>query len=144
MKNRFVYTLTLFVSILLTFSAKASHDTITTESGLKYIRLKEGNGVHPASGHTVKVTYSRKTSNGRIVESNEGHAPFKFVLDNHEVISGWDEAIKLMSKGEKIMLIVPPSLGYNDKGVKDPNHEGAYIIPPNATLYFVIELVDFK
>ncbi|MBC7450830.1 MAG: FKBP-type peptidyl-prolyl cis-trans isomerase [Cytophagales bacterium] len=138
-----VYILISFVTLLASYTASAS-DTITTQSGLKYVRLKEGNGIHPKSGQTAKVIYSRKSSTGRVVESNEGHAPFKFVIDAKEVIPGWDEAVKLMSKGEKGILIVPPSLAYKDKGVKDPNNEGVYIIPPNATLHFVIELVDFK
>jgi len=142
MKRSFIYMVIAFVAIIYSFNTHA-HDTITTASGLKYIRLREGSGPHPVSGQTVKVIYSRKSQTGRIVETNEGHAPFKFVLDKNEVIPGWDEALKLMSKGEKGILIVPPALAYKEKGVKDPNNENAYLIPPNATLTFIIEFVDF-
>ena len=122
--------------MFFSLSASAS-DTLVTASGLKYVRVKEGNGIHPQAGQSVKVIYSRKSSTARVVESNEGSKPFKFQVDNHEVIPGWNEAVKLMSKGEKWYCIIPSELAYGKKGV-----EG--VIAPNATLYFYIEVVDVK
>lgn len=122
--------------VLINLSASAA-DTLTTSSGIKYVRLKEGDNIHPKAGQTVKVIYSRKSVTGRVVESNEGGKPFKFQVDNHEVIPGWDEAVKLMSKGEKWYCIIPSELGYGKKGI-----EG--VVAPNSTLYFLIEVVDIK
>lgn len=123
-------------SLCISMAAFAS-DTLVTANGIKYVRIKEGDGIHPKPGQSVKVIYSRKSSTGRVVESNEGGKPFKFQVDNKEVIPGWDEAVKLMSKGEKWYCIIPSELGYGKKGV-----EG--LIAPNATLYFFIEIVDVK
>ena len=62
--------------------------------------------------------------------------PITFPLGQGRVIKGWDEAIGLMSKGEKRSLIIPPEMGYGARG-KGP-------IPANSTLIFEVELVDFK
>jgi FKBP-type peptidyl-prolyl cis-trans isomerase len=136
MKKSIIAAFVCIISVSMGISASAS-DTLVTASGIKYVRIKEGDGIHPLPGQSVKVIYSRKSSTGRVVESNEGSKPFKFQVDNHEVIPGWDQAVKLMSKGEKWYCIIPSELGYGKKGV-----EG--VIAPNATLYFYIEIVDIK
>jgi len=131
--------LTIFLSasaLFLSISVNAA-DTLKTSSGIKYVRLKEGDGKHPTAGQTVKVFYSRMSKPGKVVETNEGDAPFKFKIGNQEVIPGWDEIVQQMSKGEKIYCVIPPELGYGKRGV-----EG--VVPPNATLYFLIEIVNVK
>lgn len=135
MKKTFT-ALAAIIGLLISLSVSAS-DTLVTAGGIKYVRIKEGDGIHPLPGQSVKVIYSRKSSTGRVVESNEGGKPLKFQVDAHEVIPGWEEAVKLMSKGEKWYCIIPSELGYGKKGV-----EG--VIAPNATLYFYIEVVDIK
>lgn len=136
MKKSIITALVCIATIFISMSASAT-DTLVTASGIKYVRIKEGDGIHPLPGQTVKVFYSRKSTTGRIVETNEGGKPLKFIVDNHDVIPGWEEAVKLMSKGEKWYCIIPSELGYGKKGV-----EG--VIAPNATLYFYIEIVDIK
>jgi peptidylprolyl isomerase len=51
------------------------------------------------------------------------------------VIPGWDEGISLLSEGSKARLIIPPQLGYGEQGAGG-------VIPPNAILYFDVELVS--
>jgi|WetSurMetagenome_2_1015567.scaffolds.fasta_scaffold00025_35 FKBP-type peptidyl-prolyl cis-trans isomerase len=112
-------------------------DTVTTPSGLKYVITKAGNGVKPKAGQMVKVHYTGKLPDGRVFDSSIPRGePFEFPVGMGRVIKGWDEAVLMMSKGEKRTIIVPPNLGYGPEGMGP--------IPPNATMIFDVELVDFQ
>ncbi len=117
-------------------AAKAS-DTITTSTGLKYIVLHKGSGPKPAKGTKVKVHYTGRFPDGKVFDSSvQRGQPFEFSVGEGMVIAGWDEAVLDMTKGEKRLLIIPPALGYGERGAGS-------IIPPNATLIFEVELLDF-
>ena len=107
------------------------------ESGIRMIVHKEGNGEKPSTGQIVTVHYTGLLETGKKFDSSHDRGrPFKFPLGQGRVIKGWDEAIALMSKGEKRTLIIPPDIGY---GSQDKGR-----IPPNSTLIFEVELVDFQ
>ena len=108
-----------------------------TNSGLRMIVHKEGNGEKPAAGQMVDVHYTGLLETGAKFDSSHDRGrPFSFPLGQGRVIKGWDEALTLMSKGEKRTLIIPPELAYGEKGRPK--------IPPNSTLIFEVELIDFK
>lgn len=107
------------------------------ESGLVYVCTKPGKGRKPVANQTVKVHYTGKLLDGTVFDSSvERGEPFEFQLGTHSVISGWDEGIALMSKGEKGVLYIPFDLGYG------PRQNGP--IPAYSNLVFEVELVDFK
>jgi peptidylprolyl isomerase len=111
-------------------------NAIRTSSGLMYIILKEGNGATPTSGALVEAHYTGTLLDGTKFDSSVDRGqPFQFVVGRGEVIKGWDEAFLSMKKGEKRILIIPPGLAYGDKGMGT--------IPPNETLIFEVELIDF-
>jgi FKBP-type peptidyl-prolyl cis-trans isomerase len=111
-------------------------NAIRTSSGLMYIILKEGNGATPTSGALVEAHYTARLLDGTKFDSSVDRGqPFLFVVGRGEVIKGWDEAFLSMKKGEKRILIIPPGLAYGDKGMGT--------IPPDATLIFEVELIDF-
>lgn len=111
-------------------------DAITTESGLKYVVEAEGAGDTPKSGDMVKVHYTGKLLNGTKFDSSvDRGTPIDFPVGQGSVIKGWDEALLSMKKGEKRVLIIPANLGYGPSG-RGP-------IPPNATMVFDVELIDF-
>jgi peptidylprolyl isomerase len=109
-----------------------------TPSGLKYIITKPGTGPKPSAGDSVKVHYAGRLMDGKEFDNSYKRGePIAFKVGTGMVIPGWDEGIMLMQKGEKRTLIIPPNLGYGERGAGG-------VIPPNATLIFDVELVDFK
>ncbi len=111
---------------------------ITTSSGLKYVVLHEGTGdTTPAKGTLVTANYTGMLLDGTKFDSSYDRGqPIEFPVGTGRVIKGWDEALLSMKRGEKRTLIIPPDLAYGPSG-RGP-------IPPNATLVFDVELVDFK
>jgi len=113
-----------------------------TASGLYYVVHQQGTGASPKTGETVTVNYTGKLLNGEVFDSNvdpkfQHVEPFEFPLGQHRVITGWDEGVALMKKGEKATFYIPSHLGYGQRGA--PGR-----IAPNAILIFDIELVSFQ
>jgi peptidylprolyl isomerase len=113
-------------------------DAETTESGLKFIVVQAGTGTDkPAKGQAVTAHYTGYLLDGSIFDSSvERNQPFVFPVGMGMVIKGWDEAFSDMTQGEQRTLIIPPELGYGASGYPP-------VIPPNATLIFEVELIDF-
>lgn len=108
-----------------------------TESGLYYKILKEGNGEKPKKGAHVAVHYTGKFLNGGVFDSSyQRNQPIQFPLGEGNVIAGWDEGIQLLKTGDKALFVIPSHLAYGTRGAGG-------VIPPNATLLFEVELMDF-
>jgi peptidylprolyl isomerase len=110
-------------------------DFTTTESGLKYYAIQEGDGPAPQAGDTVNVHYRLWLEDGTLIDSSlERDQPFRFVVGSGSTVPGWEEGVLLMNEGGKAQLIVPAELGYGEAG-SGP-------IPPNATLIFELEILE--
>jgi hypothetical protein len=110
--------------------------SITTKSGLMYEVLVSSNGSSPTSTSIVKAHYIGSFKDGKVFDNSYDRGdPIEFRLN--QVIGGWQEVIPMMKVGEKWRIIVPPHLAYGEKGV-------GTTIPPNTTLYYLIELIEVK
>lgn len=106
----------------------------TTESGLQYKIIKQGNGAKPSEDDRVRVHYTGHIIDGTVFDSSvERNKPAEFPVNG--VIPGWVEALQLMPVGSKWQLYIPQELAYGERGVGET-------IPPYSTLIFDVELLD--
>jgi FKBP-type peptidyl-prolyl cis-trans isomerase len=111
---------------------------VTTASGLTYVVTTRGTGRKPKTGETVVVHYTGTLTDGTKFDSSRDRGePIAFPIGTGAVIKGWDEGIAHLGIGDRAVLVIPPALGYGPRGAGG-------VIPPNATLVFVVELVDIK
>lgn len=112
----------------------ASNDLTTMASGLKYADLVVGTGASPAPTDLVTVHYTGTLENGTVFDASRQHGgPVSFPLN--KVIKGWTEGVGSMKVGGVRKLVIPPDLAYGAQGAGN-------VIPPNATLTFIVELLD--
>ena len=103
----------------------------TTESGLQYKVIAQGNEVKPGPKDTVWVRYKGTLLDGTVFDQTaEGADSVRLTLDR--VIKGWQEGMQLVGEGGKIELYVPAELGYGKRG--------SGVIGPSSTLIFDIDL----
>ncbi|THV03844.1 peptidyl-prolyl cis-trans isomerase [Dendrothele bispora CBS 962.96] len=105
--------------------------------GVTIERIFSGNGRdYPESGDIVSIHYVGKLNDGSTFDSTYDRGrPFIVEIGIGKVIQGWDNGVPQLSKGEKVLMTVPPELAYGERGVPP-------IIPPNSTLKFEMELID--
>ena len=117
---------------------KLTEGAISTESGLKYFILKQGDGEKPHTGQRISVHYSGYLVDGTKFDSSyDKNKPIEFSLGKGEMIKGFDEGFALLNVGSKAKFIIPPELGYGSSGRRG-------FIPPDATLVFDVELLSIK
>ena len=108
-----------------------------TKNGLYYSILEPGIGNSPLKGDKVSVHYKGSLTDGTVFDSSyQRNEPITFSLGVGQVIAGWDEGIMLLNKGSKAKFVIPSNLAYGSQGAGG-------IIPPNATLIFEVELIEF-
>lgn len=106
----------------------------TTESGLQFSVINQGEGAIPARTDRVRVHYTGRLVDGTVFDSSvQRGQPAEFPVNG--VIPGWIEALTLMPVGSKWELYIPSELAYGERGA------GASI-PPFSTLVFEVELLD--
>lgn len=121
---------------------KKESKMVKTESGLGYEDLVVGTGPSPVTGQTCVMHYTgwlwvNEAKGTKFDSSVDRGTPFEFPIGRGRVIKGWDEGVSTMKVGGKRTLLIPPQLGYGDRGAGN-------VIPPGATLLFEVELLGVK
>ena len=124
-------------------------------SGIRYVITKPGTGTNVASGQTVDVEYAGYLLNGTYFDTNNktvaqqvhlydsardnhnGYKPFQVIVDQTQVIPGWHQSLKQLSKGGKGTFYIPSSLAYGASRRSE-------VIKENSILVFDIEIIDVK
>lgn len=111
-------------------------DAKKSNTGIRYLEIEKGHGETAKRGQMVSLVYVGRLINGETFDQSiDPTKPFTFRLGRGKVIQGWDQIIRLMSPGDKWLVIIPPELAYGTRG-QPPK------IPPDATLVFTMQLVS--
>ncbi|MCP4001594.1 MAG: FKBP-type peptidyl-prolyl cis-trans isomerase [Gammaproteobacteria bacterium] len=122
-----------------------SEDKAEMVTELQIIDVEAGEGATASAGQMVVVHYTgwlyepgaEENKGAKFDSSRDRDDPFMFPLGQGQVIQGWDQGFAGMQVGGKRTLIIPPHMGYGERGA------GA-VIPPGATLLFDVELLDVQ
>lgn len=97
-----------------------------------------GDGPKVESGQTITADYLGEVYDGNEpFDSSFSTQPFEAPIGVGSLIKGWDQALVGVPVGSRVLLSIPPELGYGSAGA------GA-AIPPDSSLYFVIDIIDAK
>lgn len=108
----------------------------TTENGVQYEVLTQGEGAKPKKTDRVMVHYKGSLIDGTVFDSSYKRGePVTFPLS--AMIKGWIEVVPMMPVGSKYRLVIPPAMAYGERGFPPA-------IGPASTLLFDIELLDIK
>jgi FKBP-type peptidyl-prolyl cis-trans isomerase len=109
---------------------------ITTETGLQYEVLAEGQGPSPGLKDEVAVDCRKMYVDGTEFESSDNFGkPYVFRVDT--AIAGWQEGLLKMKVGSKYRLYIPQELGFGPVGM-------GWLIGPYATLIYEVELLEIR
>ena len=142
----------------LAVMAEQEAKAVAQPSGIKILKLKEGNGVKPQIGSDVLVNYAgflRATGDlfdtniaeiarendaydaARAADPQYGYIPYTWQYSPEVgLIAGFKEALLSMKVGDRIRVFIPSALAYGKEGFDNG------VIPPDADLMFEIEIVD--
>jgi len=105
----------------------------TTESGLRFRVIEEGEGDTPDADDVVTIHYEGRLPNGEVFDSSHRRGqPAQFPVQG--VVEGFSEALQMMRPGGSYEIALPPELGYGDQAPP--------AIGPGATLIFTVDLIE--
>ena len=116
-----------------------------TRSGVRFVFRERGNGPLARAGSRVAVRYTGFLPDGHIFDATVATGgPLRFRVGRGEVIPGWDELLLLVPAGSRVKAWMPAAVAYGAKGVRDPDDESRYLIPPNTELVFELEVLSVR
>ena len=112
----------------------SSYDQYKTKTEALFRDIQVGTGPEVKVGSKVAINYRGYLTSGKeFDETYSRNQPFLFTEGEHKIILGLEEAALGMKVGGKRLFVIPPAVGYGDKGYGP--------IPGGAVLVFDVELV---
>lgn len=127
----------------------------STDSGLQYLMIEEGDGEKPAVGQTALINYTGYFEDGNIFDTSSIEIAEKFgnvnpgkrdrglyapapmpISPDATIIPGFKEGLMMMSVGDKVRLFIPSYLAYGEAGYGP--------IAPNTNLVFDLEMIGIQ
>jgi peptidylprolyl isomerase len=103
---------------------------------LRRTYLIRGKGPRTEKGQHLYVNYLGQVFGGdQPFDLSYGRSPFDFDLGAGNVVAGWDQGLVGVPVGSRVVLAIPPSLGYGDAGQPDVG------ITSTDTMYFVVDVL---
>ncbi|HUR76101.1 MAG TPA: FKBP-type peptidyl-prolyl cis-trans isomerase [Sporichthya sp.] len=105
-----------------------------TDLVISDITVGEGDEAKPGAQVTVHYVGVAFSTGEEFDASWNRGSPFQFQLGAGQVIAGWDAGVAGMKVGGRRQLVIPPHLGYGQRGAGN-------VIQPGETLIFVVDLL---
>ena len=103
---------------------------------LQQATLIQGEGPEVKQGQTIAVDYLGQVYEGaKPFDESYSANPASFAIGTGGVIKGWDQALVGKTVGSRVVLAIPPDLGYGKEGNKEAGIKGT------DTLYFVVDIL---
>ena len=107
--------------------------------------IERGTGPLAQVGSRVAVRYTGFLPDGHLFDASAvSGGPLRFRMGRGEVIAGWDELLPLLPVGSRVRAWIPAALAYGSTGVRDPDDESRYLIPPNTELVFELQVLSAR
>ena len=111
-------------------------DEPALDTPVQRVVLKEGDGPAVKTSDTVTVDYLGETYQAK-APFDESYSKQPLTSQLSGLIQGWSIGLDGVKVGSRVLLQIPPAFGYGAQGSGDS-------IPPNATLWFVIDVISVK
>ncbi len=119
-------------------TSESTSDTTFLESGVKFIYLEKGDGQKIDSLSHVSAHINLIVAQDTVWSTyDDGEQVFEFDAKRTSLIAGFDEVVMYAREGDRVLAIIPPELGYGERGAGDD-------IPPNSTLQFDLNMVKVE
>ncbi|MBF9224193.1 FKBP-type peptidyl-prolyl cis-trans isomerase [Hymenobacter ruricola] len=116
-----------------------------TPNGVRYVFHERGTGALPHAGSRVAVRYTGFLPDGHVFDATVAWgAPLRFRVGRHEVIAGWDELLPQLPVGSRVRAWIPAALAYGAKGVRHPDDDTRFLIPPDTELVFELQVLGVR
>lgn len=112
-------------------------EAVTTGSGLSYTFTKLGTGPRPQAGDVMVIHgIGRFTDGKEFWNTRTEGVPYEYTPGVDRVIKGFEEGMREVREGDRIVITMKPELSYGEKGNRN--------IPPNSTLVFDYEILSVE